>query len=80
LTDAGWRNSDRGGGSSEGRFVNWLTIRDQTASVCDDVRRIRNHPLVPRDVPIYGYIYDVQSGRLTEVPDATAFGRPNARS
>jgi carbonic anhydrase len=79
LTDAGWRNPDRGGGSPEGRFINWLTIRDQAASVCDDVRRIRNHPLVPRDIPIYGYIYDVRSGRLSEIPEATALGRPNAR-
>ena len=40
-----------------------------------DVARIRSHPLVPADVPIYGYIYDVQSGRLIEVPAATAAGK-----
>ena len=40
-----------------------------------NVQRIRNHPLVPRDIPIYGYIYDVRSGKLTEVPAATAAGR-----
>ena len=80
LTDAGWRNENRNGGSSEARFVNWLTITDQVASVCDDVRRIRSHPLVPDDVPIYGYIYDVQNGRLTEVPEATDLGRPTARN
>jgi carbonic anhydrase len=56
-------------------YIDWLTIADTTASVVDDVRRIRNHPLVPSGIPIYGYIYDVRSGRLNEVPDATAAGR-----
>lgn len=80
LTDTGWHNEDRRGGSSEGRFVNWLTITDQAASVCDDVRRIRSHPLVPREVPIYGYIYDVRNGRLREVSEATALGQPIAHN
>ena len=33
------------------------------------------HPLVPARIPIYGYLYDVKTGRLVEVPDATAAGR-----
>jgi carbonic anhydrase len=40
-----------------------------------DVRRIRNHPLVPREIPIYGYIYDVKTGRLVEVAEATEVGK-----
>jgi carbonic anhydrase len=44
-------------------------------SVTADVRRIRNHPLVPKEIPIYGYIYDVTTGRLVEVPEATAAGK-----
>ena len=41
----------------------------------DDVARIRAHPLVPGRIPIYGYVYDVKTGRLVEVPAATAAGR-----
>lgn len=41
----------------------------------EDVQRIRTHPLVPTAIPIYGYIYDVRTGRLLEVPEATAIGR-----
>jgi carbonic anhydrase len=37
--------------------------------------RIRHHPLVPNDIPIYGYIYDVKSGKLVEVPEATTAGK-----
>jgi carbonic anhydrase len=38
--------------------------------VRDDVQRIREHPLVPKRIAIYGYVYDVKSGRLIEVADA----------
>ena len=41
----------------------------------DDVARIRNHPLVPKSIPIYGYIYDVKTGKLIEVPEATRIGK-----
>jgi carbonic anhydrase len=39
-----------------------------------DVRRIRTHPLVPPTIPIYGYLYDVKTGALLEVPEATEIG------
>ncbi|MCX7801017.1 MAG: carbonic anhydrase [Fimbriimonadales bacterium] len=76
LTESGWRNRTEEGGSPEGRFVHWLTFRDEASSVVEDVRRIRNHPLVPGDIPIHGFVYDVRTGRLIEVPEATAEGRP----
>ncbi|HEU5328029.1 MAG: beta-class carbonic anhydrase [Thermomicrobiales bacterium] len=71
---AGWHDHGSGPGSVEGHFINWLPIADLAASVVEDVRRIRAHPLVPRDIPIYGYIYDVRTGRLNEVADATRAG------
>jgi carbonic anhydrase len=71
----GWHDVGKGPGSAEGDFIDWLTIKDQAESVTSDVNRIRSHPLVPRSVPIYGYIYDVKNGRLIEVPAATKAGR-----
>jgi len=35
-----------------------------------NVQRIREHPLVPENIVIYGYVYDVKSGRRLEVPEA----------
>ena len=70
-----WRDSGAGPGSTEGQFVDCLTIKEQSKSVVADVKRIRNHPLVPGDIPIYGYVYDVATGRLVEVPEATATGK-----
>jgi carbonic anhydrase len=64
-----------GPGSAEAQYIDWLTISDSAQSVVDDVTRIRTHPLVPAGIPIYGYIYDVKTGRLVEIPDATAAGR-----
>jgi carbonic anhydrase len=71
----GWKDVGEGPGSAEGDFIDWLTIKDQAESVTADVTRIRSHPLVPRDVPVYGYIYDVKSGRMIDVPAATEAGR-----
>lgn len=71
----GWHDVGKGPGSTEAEYIDWLTIHDQTGSVVDDVRRIRSHPLVPKNIPIYGYIYDVKTGRLIEVPEATQAGR-----
>jgi carbonic anhydrase len=70
-----WKDAGPGPGSGHGDYIDWLTIREQAASVALDVERIRSHPLVPRDIPIYGYIYQVESGRLIEVPQATSPGR-----
>lgn len=72
---AGWHDTGQGPGSTEGAFIDWLTIVDQIESVCDDVRRIRTHPLVPHEILIYGYIYDVKTGQLVEVSEATRIGQ-----
>src|SRR6201988_4535965 len=70
LTDKGFQDIGTGPGSRAGEYIEWLTIRDQEQSVRDDVQRIREHPLVPKNIAIFGYIYDVKSGRLVEVAGA----------
>jgi carbonic anhydrase len=72
---AGWHDVGQGPGSAEGRYIKWQSITDLADSVVQDVRRVRAHPLVPRRIPVYGYIYDVRSGKLLEVADATTSGR-----
>jgi carbonic anhydrase len=70
----GFHDVGKGPGSSEAKYIDWLTISHTQDSVTEDVQRIRNHPLVPGSIPIYGYVYDVTSGGLIEVADATAAG------
>ena len=72
---SGWHDCGEGPGCTEGKYINWLTIKEQQASVLEDVTRIRNHPLVPSNIPVYGYIYDCTSGSLIEVPAATQAGK-----
>jgi carbonic anhydrase len=78
LSSKGWENVGKGPGAREGEYVDWLTIKNQAESVTADVARIRRHPLVPADVAVYGYIYNVETGALVEVKEATAIGEGKA--
>ena len=75
IDENGWHDCCEGSGSAEANYIDWLTIKDQESSVLEDVIRIKNHPLVPSDIPVYGYIYECTSGRLIEVPAATQAGK-----
>jgi carbonic anhydrase len=75
LTPNGFRDVGRGPGSNAGEYIEWLTIRDRKQAVIDDVERIRNHPLVPKSIPVYGFLFNVHSGKLIEVEDATVIGK-----
>ena len=60
----------------------WFVVHPAPAhasaqTVVDDVTRIRRHPLVPPTIAIYGYVHDPKTGRLVEVPAATAAGVPH---
>jgi carbonic anhydrase len=76
LTADGFVDVGTGPGSSEAAYIDWLTISDRAGAVVDDVARIAAHPLVPAGIPIHGYVYDVRTGLLVEVPAATEAGRP----
>lgn len=73
-----WKDVGRGPGSTAAKYIEWLTIRDQEKSVVEDVVRIKTHPLVPGNIPVYGYVYDVKTGKLVEVPEATKAGAARA--
>jgi carbonic anhydrase len=75
LGESGFYDVGKGPGSDEGAYIDWLTISDQEKAVVDDVQRIRRHPLVPKNIPIYGYVYEVETGKLREITTATAAGK-----
>jgi carbonic anhydrase len=79
LENGGWRDVGTGPGSAAGDYMEWLTFKDVEKSVVADVTRIRTHPLVPKTIPVYGYIYEVGSGKLVEVPEATRAGDTDAQ-
>lgn len=74
LGEDGFYDIGKGPGSEEGAYIDWLTVANRNKAVIDDVARIRRHALVPKNIPIYGYVYDVKTGNLIEVPEATKIG------
>jgi carbonic anhydrase len=70
LDENGFHDVGKGPGSTEGKYINFLTVSDREGAVIEDVQRVRNHPLVPKSIPVYGYLYDVKSGKLIEVEEA----------
>src|SRR5262249_39386611 len=75
LTAEGFTDVGAGPASTAGDQIDCLTIADRGQRVVASVRRIREHPVVPASIPIYGYVFDVRSGRLIEIEEATAFGK-----
>ncbi len=47
--------------------IDFLPFGDLDQSVRDDVAAIRSSPLVPDDVAVSGFVYDVRTGRLRRV-------------
>lgn len=71
-----WKDVGKCPGNNIGKCIDWLPIlHGLEASVLEDVEIIRQHPLVPENIPIYGYIYDVVTHKLIEVPAAMVAGR-----
>jgi carbonic anhydrase len=75
ISASGWEDHGHGPGSSAGKYMNFLPFKDLEESVVEDVQRIRAHHLVPKRIPIYGFTYDVRTGKLNEVSKAMAAGK-----
>ncbi|MBA3416571.1 MAG: carbonic anhydrase [Chloroflexia bacterium] len=50
--------------------TDFLPFTDVEQSVRDDVATIRSSPLIPAEVAVTGYVYDVRTGKLAEVATA----------
>ncbi len=54
--------------ASAGVDASWQpfhVVTDQLAALAEDVHRVRSHPLIPDRVKVGGFLYDVDTGRLT---------------
>lgn len=47
--------------------IDFLPFGDLDQSVRDDLATIRSSPLIPEDIPVRGFVYDVQTGALREI-------------
>ena len=56
-------------GASAGQDASWQTfgvVEDQEAALADDVAVVRAPPLIPESVAVGGFVYDVDTGLLTQ--------------
>jgi len=56
--------------ASAGQDSTWQAfhvVADQRAALRGDVQRVRTHPLIPENVAIGGFLYDVDSGLLDQI-------------
>ena len=54
---------------SAGQDASWQpfhVIEDQAQALAEDVQKVRSHPLIPDTVPVGGFLYDVDTGLLTQ--------------
>src|SRR5579871_3826014 len=47
--------------------IDFLPFKDLEQSVRDDVATIKSSPLIPKNIDVVGFIYDVKSGKLLPV-------------
>eukprot|EP00877_Chromochloris_zofingiensis_P013137 jgi/Chrzof1/8077/UNPLg00122.t1 len=53
-------------------------FRDPVESVIRDVKILRSFPIMPRDIPIYGAVYDVHTGALKLAYESAGIGAPSS--
>ena len=56
-------------GASAGQDASWQTfgvVEDQEAALADDVAIVRAHPLIPDSVAVGGFVYDVDTGLISQ--------------
>ncbi len=49
------------------RSLEFHTNSDQIGALRHDLERIQHHPLLPRELPVMGAIYDVDTGKVSPV-------------
>ena len=54
-------------GSKEGHNINWYTFSSLKQSMTEDLKIIKNHSLIPSNIKVHGFIYEVSSGKLIKI-------------
>ena len=46
------------------KLYTFLNLKE---SILEDLEKIKNHPLIPKNINIHGFIYDVKTGKLESI-------------
>lgn len=56
-------------GASSDTPSHFHAFDDLEANVLLQMKRVKSHPWIPNHIPVRGFVYDVKTGKLTEVRD-----------
>ncbi len=54
-------------GANASEPAHFYAFDDLEANVREQVHKVKSHPWIPKQIPVRGFIYDVKTGKLTEV-------------
>jgi carbonic anhydrase len=54
-------------GTSAGAPAHFYAFDDLEKNVREQVRQVKSHPWIPRQIPVRGFVYEVKTGKLSEV-------------
>ena len=66
-TEAELRERISEASGKDAAWTSWSVVPDQPSALRDDVARVSSHPLIPASVPVGGFLYDVDTGRLQQL-------------
>lgn len=66
-TEAELRQRISAASGQDASQTTWNVVEDQEAALRADVASVRGYPLIPSTVPVGGFLYDVDTGRLTQL-------------
>jgi carbonic anhydrase len=56
-------------GTPTGAPAHFHAFDDLEENVRQQVRRVKSHPWIPKHIPVRGFVYDVRTGKLSEVAE-----------
>lgn len=54
-------------GTAAGAPSSFHAFENLEENVREQLRRVRSHPWIPKQIPVRGFVYDVKTGKLSEV-------------
>jgi carbonic anhydrase len=54
-------------GTSDGLTIGFMPFSDVEKNIREQVQTVRSHPWIPKNIPVSGAVFDVDSGRLRAV-------------
>jgi carbonic anhydrase len=54
-------------GTPFGAPAHFHAFDDLEENVREQVRRVKSHPWIPKHIPVRGFVYDVKTGKLSEI-------------